>query len=376
MMTKHLFPALLLLAAVASCKEVQVPPRPTLPLVHSIVADTAGMGRLAAQAGRVDGSIAIIGEPESAIVLARRFQSCDLVDNVDGSAVRDSLLDFAGETFDVIMDALNAPYVRFWTSAEAMADSVRHEELDSLREVAVLNAVCAWDSLCWRPVADAKPLLHKQRAKMLIFTSPLQAKWGLFDVDTLQQMTGGKCRTLSSVHTLLDDAYAAGARSLAVWTSRDVRNSGVWQAVFADGEYEGASLTVIAPDAALDVRTELRNVLRQYRNTGRVLDALLIDSFTVDTAPLRSELALIRNGGTAEDAAFKAMLSPAFVMVDPATSLIGTTYRILRDNHLFTHQIARPAVQYYETVESGGGTTLLVETTAEYAHSTYVPNLH
>ena len=376
MMTKHLLPVFVLLAAIVSCEETPVQPRPTLPLVHSIVADTAGTGRLAAQAGRVDGSIAIIGEPESAIILARRFQSCDQVDNVDGSAVRDSLLDFAGESFDVIMDALNAPYARFWTSAESLADSLRYQELDSLREVAVLNAVCAWDSLSWRSVADAKPLLPKQRAKLLILTSSLQARWGLFDVDTLQQMTGGKCRVLSPVHTLIDDAYAAGARSLAVWTSRDVRNSGAWQEVFASKGYEDASLTVIAPDAALDVRTELRNVLRQFRNTGRALDALLIDSFTVDTAPLRSELALIRHGGTAEDAAFKAMLSPDFVMLDPAASLIGTTYRLLRENHLFTHRIARPAVHYYEMAESGEGTPLLVETTAAYAHSTYVPNLN
>ena len=247
-MRKYILPLIVLLAAVVSCKRVQVQPRPTLPLVHSIAADTAGIGRLAAQAGRSSGSIAIIGEPENAILLARRFQRTDRVDNVDGTPVRDSLPDFAGETFDVLMDAMNAPYVRFWTSAEAQPEDRRSAVLDSLREVAVLSAVCAWDSLSWRSTADAEPMLRKERAKVLIYTSSLQAQWGLFDVDTLQQMTGGSCYVLSPVKTLLSDAYASGARSLAVWTSRDVRTSGAWQAVFEDMDFPDAYLSVITPE--------------------------------------------------------------------------------------------------------------------------------
>ena len=108
-MRKTVFSLVVLVAAAVSCKQVQVPPRPTLPLVHVIAADTVGTGRLAAMAGRSGGSVAIIGEPENAILLARRFQGADHVDNVDGRPVRDSLPDVAGETFDVVMDAMNAP---------------------------------------------------------------------------------------------------------------------------------------------------------------------------------------------------------------------------------------------------------------------------
>lgn len=375
-MRKLILPILVLLAAAVSCKEVQVQPRPTISLVHVIVADTAGTGHLAAMAGQPGGSIAIIGEPENAILLARRFQSTDRVDNVDGRAVRDSLPDFAGETFDVLMDQMNAPYARFWTSAEKQEEAHRQTVLDSLREVAVLNAVCAWDSLAWRSTADAEPVLRKERAKILIYTSSLQAQWGLFDVDTLQQMVGGSCRILCGVNTLLEDAYASGARSLAVWTTRDVRNSGVWQAVFDSMGYSDAHISVIAPDTALDIRTEFRNLLRQYNNTGLVLDALLIDSYSVDMTPLQTELALIQGSVTAEDEAFRDMLSPDFKMMVPTSSIIDATYRLMRENHLFTHRIARPSIHYYETAESGEGTPLLVETTADYALNTYVPNLH
>ena len=118
MMKKHLFVPLALLAIV-SCKEVKLQPRPALPLVHVLAADSTGTARLVAQSGTRggEGSIAIIGDPEAAILLARRFQGSDRVDNIDGRPQRDSLPDFAGETFDVVMDAGNAPYDRFWESA-------------------------------------------------------------------------------------------------------------------------------------------------------------------------------------------------------------------------------------------------------------------
>lgn len=375
MMKKHLF-VLLALLALVSCKEVKFQPRPALPLVHVLAADSTGTARLVAQSGTRggEGSIAIIGDPEAAILLARRFQGSDRVDNIDGRPQRDSLPDFAGETFDVVMDAYNAPYDRFWESARNLADTLRQNVLDSLREIAVLNAVNAWDSLCWRSVTDTEPLLRKQRAKMLIFTSAMQARWGVFDVDTLQQLCGGNCPVLSPVHSMLDQAYAAGARSLAVWTSRNVRDSGAWQEVFGQKGYADAHLTVLAPESALDIRTELRNLLRQYRETGRVLDALLIDSYTADLSPLRSELDLIHHEGTDENAAFQAMLSPDFFLVDPLSSLVGTTYALMRERHMFSHQIAWPAIHYYETAVSDEGAALLVETSASYAINTYVPN--
>lgn len=374
---KKYFILLMALVAAVSCIRPVSHPRPTVNLVYAVAADTAGLGRLAAQAGRrgAEGSIAIIGEPETAILLARRFHASDFVDNVDGSVGRDSLQDFAGESFDVLMDAVNTPYAHFWHAAEPMADSLRFSVLDSLREAAVRNALFAWDSTCYRQAQDTQGLLRKQRAKILIYTESLNARWGLYDIDTLQQMCGGQSRILSPVHTLLDDAYAAGARNLAVWTSRDVRNSETWQTVFAQGEYPDAKLAVLAPEAALDIRTEFRSFLRQYRATGRPLDALLLDSYTIDVAPLQSELRLIRNQGTEEDTAFSNMIPAHFVILDPIHSLIGTTYRMLREDHLFTHKIARPSLHFYETVENDRGESIIVETTAAYAQSTYVPDL-
>ena len=356
-----------LLAAVAlwSCRQVEYKPRPTIPLVLSIASDTTGPGRLVAQAGQrgTDGSIALIGEPEEVIALARRFQRADLRDNVDGRTVRDSLPDFAGESFDAILDVFNAPYTHFLKEDPA---------LDSLREATVRNAVFAWDSTSVKSAQDQKALLHKTRAKMLIFTSSLQAEWGLFDVDTLQQLCGGRSILLSPAEVLLDEAFAGGALNIGVWTSRDVKASEAWQRVFERKAPEGAHVAVIAPDAALDVRTELRGFLRQYRATGRPLDVLILDKYQIDLSPLQSELNMIRRAGAEEDAAFDKMLTAGFRFLEPGPIIVDATYRILREQNLFTHRIANPAVHYYQTEESEDGTPCLVEVGDAYVQRAYV----
>jgi hypothetical protein len=124
--------------------------------------------------------------------------------------------------------------------------------------------------------------------------------------------------------------------------------------------------SVVVPDSALDIRTELRSVLRQYRQTGRVLDALLVDDYHVDLTLLRSELKLIQAEGAAtEYEGFQAMLSPDFTIWDPINSIIRVTYDTLRERDMFTHRITYPSVQYYETAESAEGKPRLK----------YVPNL-
>ena len=104
----------------------------------------------------------------------------------------------------------------------------------------------------------------------------------------------------------------------------------------------------------------------RIRQTGRVLDAILVDDYYVDLTLLRSELKLIQaEGSAAEYAGFQAMLSPDFTIWDPINSIIRVTYDTMRERHMFAHRITRPSVQYYETAESAEGKPRLK----------YVPNL-
>ena len=359
----------LLAAALCACRQVEYTPRPTIPLVHAIAADSTGPGRLAARAGNggAEGSIALIGEPEEVIALTRRFLRADNRDNIDGRNLRDSLPDFAGESFDAILDAFNGRYTHFLAEDSS---------LDSLREAAVRNAVFAWDSTSVKSAQDRTARLHKHRSKILIFTSSMQAEYGLFDVDTLQQLCGGRSVLLSPAEVLLDEAFAGGAMQVGVWTSRDVKASEAWQRVFERKAPAGASLAVIAPDAALDIRTELRGFLRQYRATGRPLDVIILDRYNTDLSPLQSELNMIRRAGAEEDAAFDKMLTAGFRFLEPGPAIVDATYRLLRERNLFTHRIANPAVQYFQTEESEDGTPCLVEVGAAFVQRAYVPDQH
>lgn len=342
--------AALVAAFAAGCKENGPQPRPTVPLVLSAASDSSGLGSIAAQAGHVGshGKIVLFGERSEGIGLARRFQSMDKMDNIDGREKRDSLPDFAGETFDVIMDVYNEPYAHFMTTEAG---------IDSLREAAVRGALFAWDSL--------------SQAKLVIFTSSLQAANGLFDVDTLQQLTGGQCRLMTPVHESIKAAVAAGAKDIAVWASAPVRDAKVYENVFEEMGLEG-SITSITPDPALDVCTELRSLLRQYRQTGKKMDALILDGFGMDPAPLWSEISLIRRSSTEEENAFSAMIPASFNILEPGACILDATYALLRRENLFTHRIHRPTVRFFITEESLEGGLQKVPLSTQYVHSQYV----
>lgn len=368
MRQRYLLIVLALLFA-ASCRPKAGAPRETIGLVYDIVADTTGVRVLVERAGGsgAEGSIALLGEPEDVVVLARRFAAEDQMDNVDGRPVRDSLPDFAGETIHALLDVYNAPYSQFITGKEGQ---------DSLREVAVGGALHAWDTVCFRSASGRGIPLKKASAKILIFTSSLQAEYGLFDVDTLQQLVGGKCRLLSPVDILLEEALAAGAQNILVWAPDAVRESRVWEKALEVRRPTDATLAVLTPRPALDVRTQFRDILRQYQATGLPLDVLVMDVYGLDVVPLQSELGLIRLCGTEEDAAFDRMLSARFGFFEPSAAILRTTYGLLREQNLFAHKIARPVVKYYESVESESGNVILVEAAASYVNSTYVSSFN
>ena len=362
-MRKAIILAAAAIAVFASCRTKALPPRPTIPLVESIARDTSGLAALVARAGDsgANGSIAVIGEPAQVVALSRLFQGVDAMDNIDGRAVRDSLPDFAGEQFDAILDVNNSPYSHFVP-----------EMIDSLREAAVMGAMFAWDSTCFKSVNGRGRVLPKSRAKILVFASPLQTRYGLFDADTLQQLCSGKSRLVTPVVTTIADAIGAGAENIVVWASREIRESEVYEEAFAATGATG-SLVSVTPETAFDIRTSLRSLLRQYRATGRnSLDAIILSDYNVDKAPLMSEIALIRGAGTEEDQEFSRMLSPEVLILDPGTSLTAAVYNYMRANNLFTHRIARPSVRWFETSESDSGDAVIVEVGSAFVHNAYV----
>ena len=353
------------LCAILSCKQASKAHRPTIALVQSIVEDTTGIRGIVEKKRGAKGAIALIGDPADVAVLSSLFLNRDQVDNVDGRQRRDSLPDFAGETFQAIMDAFNAPYSHFLGEGCST---------DSLREAAVNNALSAWDTTNIRGTMGGRAKLRKASAKILIYTSSLQKEFGLHDVDTLLQLTGGQCAILNPVDILLQKVKADGARNIAVWAPQAVKDARVWEKAF--GRRTDATLSVHTPAQAVDIRNRLRDVLRQYQLTGLPLDALILDGYDRDENLIQAEIRLIRLGGTDEDQAFNEMLSKDFRIYNPADALLESTYELLRKENLFTHQIAWPQVKYYETQENENGEVVLVEVGSNYVKQKYVPQLH
>ena len=367
---KHILPVLAILAALVSCHERPAVLRDTIPYVKQLAVDTTGTFQLIStyRTAGTKGSIAVIGEPEVAVQLAAVLRQADQVDNIDGLPKPDRLPDFAGESFDILLDEYNAPYLRMAASSP-----------DSLTEVAVRNAVIAVDSVAYSNALDPRSRLAKNRAKVFVLANSLLAEYGQFDIDTLFKMAGREAVILTPVEAMLEEAAKSGYKSVAVWAPAEARSA-----------YENAAkalqpqldVTVVSTMGNGLLRPAFRDMLRIYRTLkpGSNLDAVLLDSFTANLEELSAEKEHIHRQITEEDMAFDRILMPHFRFIEPNAAMTGALYRLLREKNLFTHDIAYPTVRYYQTEENRDGEYVPVEVSAAYlsAHQKsepYVPDI-
>lgn len=365
---KKLIPFLSVLLALSACQPRKVVVRDTIPYVKQLAVDTAGTFSLVRSylSAGTRGSIAIIGEPESSLSLAAAFEKADRVDNIDGKPSPDRLPDFAGESFDVVMDLYNAPYLRLAVSSP-----------DSLREVAVRNVVMAVDTVAYASALEPGTRLIKSKAKVFVLASSLLVECGQFDVDTLFKMAQREPLVITPVDAMLESAERAGCQRVAVWAPAPVKASYEEAA-----RKTGLEVTFVPTSGSPLLRTAFREMLRQYREArpDGVLDAVLVDSFTADMDDLSAELEHIRRQITEEDMSFDRLLAPHFRFIEPNGSLTDACYRLLRERNLFTHDIAYPAVRYFRTEENRDGGYVFVEIGKSYLSTTvnpgaYVPDL-
>lgn len=349
-MKKLIIPIAVLLAAV-SCHDRSPVVRDTIPYVKQLAVDTAGTFSLVKhyRTTGTKGTIALIGEPEECLKLSRAFLTADVVDNIDGKAAPDRLPDFSGETFDVLLDDYNAPYLRLASSSP-----------DSLREAAVRNVVMALDTVAYSNPYDRFSRLRKGNAKVFVLASSLFSGYGRFDVDTLFKMAGREALIVTPDEALVGAAVRSGVKHAAVWAPAE--SAEAYQNVA-----KGMDLAVISPTGG-DVRMAFRDLLRQYRQLkpNTVLDAVLLDSFHANVDELMAEVEHIHRQITEEDMAFDRILAPRFRFLEPQSCLTDACYRLLREKNLFTHNIAYPSARYFQTEEGMDGESLLVEIGADY----------
>ena len=351
---KRLFPIIAVLLTAIACRERPAPERDTIPYVKLVASDSTGVFGLVRdyRTAGTRGSIALIGEPDDCLLLAAGFLSADEADNIDGKPSHDRLPDFSGETFDVLMDYYNTPYLRMAASSP-----------DSLREAAVRCALMAVDTVSCVNAFDSETRLPKHKAKVLVLASSLLSEYGRFDVDTLFKMAGREPLILTPVEAMLGSAARSKYRHVVVWAPAEAKTAYLSAAT---EEAPGMDVTVLSPGGG-DIRSSFRELIRQYRNVkpNTPLDAVLLDSFSADEEELQAELVHIRRQITEEDLSFDRVLVPGFRFIEPKSSLTSACYRLLRERNLFTHDIAYPSARFYQTEEGIDGESILVEDSPE-----------
>ena len=109
----------------------------------------------------------------------------------------------------------------------------------------------------------------------------------------------------------------------------------------------------------------LHRFLQRYIAEGntRPLDAILIDDLAVRPDSLKNELADIVSVMNESSMTFGRLISRNFVFLDTFDSVADYCYALLRENNLFTHNIAKPQVSIYRPVrkpESGDRSIILI----------------
>ena len=350
---------LALLVLSAACRRQVVETHPTIPLVREILADKSGprMQMLRDQQPRPVSDIAIIGPEFACDRLAEQFSFRDLQDNVDARFIPDGLPDFSGETFACIEDTL---------SYDALLSAGQPEEM---RRQTVLRVLAALDTVVHISPYDLDGLASKPSAKMVILTDPFLAEYGGFDVDTLLRSSGCAIPVISPIELMIDRAFEQGGRwDLSVGVIGDSRYDGsdIYNRIFSRKAAErGAKGATCVAFSVAERDSVLHRFLRLYGAAGHVkpLDAILIDDLSVQADSLKNELAEIVSVMNESSMTYGRMFSRNFVFLNSFDTVAERCYAFLRENNLFTHNIAKPQVSVYRPVrkpQSDDGSIILI----------------
>ena len=337
---------LLLLLLPAACKREVVETRPTIPLVREILAEKSGprVTLLRNRRPQPQEDITLVGGEFACDLLAEQLSNRDLRDNVDGRRVPDGLPDFAGETFACIEDG--TPYAAY----------LEADEPEELRRQTVLRVLSALDTVVHISPYDLDGLAVKPSTKMVILADPFLTEYGGFDIDTLFRSIGCEVPVVRPLESMIDRAFTQGGRwdmSVGILYDPQFDSTGIYERIFARRASElgskGAACVAygLAPGDSL-----LHRFLQRYIAEGntRPLDAILIDNLSVDPESMKTELAEIVSVMNESSMTLGRQISRNFFFLNSYDEVSDRCYAFLRENNLFTHNIAKPQVSILKPV--------------------------
>ena len=288
------------------------------------------------------GDVYIIGSPQSCRIISDSFLQCDMRENARGRNWRDGLKDFAGETFDCICDSSYTPY----------ADYVSRCGEDAVRELAVRLSLSALSSNCSVSIYDLDGNCEKTQAKMIILADPVMLEFGKFDVDTLFSLTSCGIPVVSPLELALDEVLGSDKKHFNVGLMCESLyvGKGLYPALFDAKTNQFDIVGARCWESSVDASGKaLAQFLDAYVLAGGVepLDALIVDDWHLDLEDIYAELSAIRDFSREESMRYGKLLSQSFSVFSSSAATMRACYDLLRDNNLFTHKIAQPAVRTF-----------------------------
>ena len=358
-MNSRLFLLTLLLLLPVACKRQVEEARQTIPVVREILSDRsdprAQMLRGRAPVSQAD--ITLIGPEFTCDRLAEQLSFRDLQDNVDARMVSDGLPDFAGETFVCIEDVMS------------YLDVLKSQGAEALRTQTLSRVLAALDTVVHISPYDVEGLSAKPGSKLVVLADPFLCEYGASDVDTLFRSTGCRVPVISPIEKMIELAFEQGNHtdlSVGVLCDPQLDSADIYEKIFARLAAEhgrrGASLVSIGVAQRDSVLYEF---LDRYQTAGYVkpLDVILVDDLSVDVEQLKIELAEIVSVMNESSMTLGRLVSRDFFFIDAMETVSAQCYSFLRENNMFTHNIAKPQVTVYRPVrkpESEDGSIILI----------------
>jgi hypothetical protein len=360
---KSLRPSIPVLAAVllavllpSGCRETADTGRHTVPYVQHILSARGHEWSLLSAFDPTDpkGTIALVGPESRNRALAQRFLTGDDFDNIRGSYAHDELQDFAGERIDILSDRANTPYESFLGVAE-----------DSLRTITVKNFLYAIDTALSIGAFDNERLERKENSKVVIFTSPLSAAFGAFDIDTLIRSVGKQVPVIFPARMMFEHQLDRNIPHLhvAVVTDSLSAESGVYPRLFDELAAERGQLGCGCVAFTCDSLSYGGSLLDAYRAAGgnMPVSAVIVDDPSVDIDAVRDSFDWIMRVQSEANLGYRRLITEGFTVIDARREVTDACYRLLRRTNNFTHNISYPYSKDYITVpaSSGGGYNLV-----------------
>ncbi len=335
------------LSILPSCRRNVVERRPTIAYVRAVLADKSGreMSILKRHAlPPVQADVSYIGPSSLCDRFAELLREYDRRDNVDGSFRPDGLPDFAGETIDCIADdSLAVP-------------SPDSSEIAFIRERAVRNALCALDTALHISPYDIEGLGNKKSSKLIVLGTPVLARHGMFDIDTLWRSSGCTVPLFSPIEIAFDEVLGrSGPALMNVGVIYDPRSSSpeIYRELFAEAcrrHSRSGSLCFPMPSGGRD--SLVLRLLDEYVKSGHggILDAIIIDDMQVDSESVKNEVAMTVSVMNETSMTYGRLLSKKLEVESSFDLVAREIYNYFREKNLFTHNIDKPQVQTFRPV--------------------------